>query len=126
MIINELCSSVGSLTNSNKISKTLNSVRNVKIDSETVAKYLTDAYLFSRTSRYGIKGKKYFSFPYKYYSADLGLLNARLNFRQFEETHLMENLIYNELISRGYIVDVGVVASTDENNKNSLMKSILS
>ena len=120
MIINELCSSVGSLTNSNKISKTLNSVRNVKIDSETVAKYLeylTDAYLFSRASRYDIKGKKYFSFPYKYYSVDLGLLNARLNFRQFEETHLMENLIYNELISRGYSVDVGVVDSTDENNK---------
>ena len=120
IIINELCSSVGSLTNSNKISKTLNSVRNVKIDSETVAKYLeylTDAYLFSRASRYDIKGKKYFSFPYKYYSVDLGLLNARLNFRQFEETHLMENLIYNELISRGYSVDVGVVDSTDENNK---------
>lgn len=121
MIINELCSSVGSLTNSNKISKTLNSVRNIKMNSKTVTN-LTDAYLFSRTSRYGIKGKKYFSFPYKYYSADLGLLNARLNFHQFEETHLMENLIYNELISRGYSVDVGVVDSTDENNKKCSYK----
>ena len=111
-----LCSSVGSLTNANKIANTLHSVRNARIASETVANYisyLTDCFLFSEAKRYDVKGKKYFEYPSKYYCADLGLRNARLNFRQQEETHLMENMIYNELLIRGYTVDVGVVSLLD-------------
>lgn len=117
MLTDELCSGIGSYTNSSKIANTLQSVRNVKIDSETISsyiKYLTDAYLFSVARRYDVKGKKYFSYPSKYYCTDPGLRNACLNFRQVEETHLMENIIYNELICRGYSVDVGVVSGSEK------------
>lgn len=117
MIADELCSAIGSLTNSSKISDTLNTVKGTKINSETVGAYLgylTDSYLFSKSDRYDVKGRKYFSYPSKYYCVDPGLRNGRLNFRQMEETHLMENVIYNELKCRGYSVDVGVVASEEK------------
>ncbi len=107
-----LCSSVGSLTNASKISKTLQSVKNIKVSSTTISNYLNylmESFLFSNAKRYDVKGKKYFEYPSKYYCTDIGLRNARLNFRQQEETHIMENIIYNELLCRGYSVDVGVV-----------------
>lgn len=116
LIVDALSSAVGSLTNASKISDTLRSTRNTKIDSETVASYLnflTEAYLFAKADRYDVKGRRYFSFPSKYYCVDTGLRNAKLNFRQIEETHLMENIIYNELVFRGYSVDVGVVESIE-------------
>lgn len=111
-LTDDLCSSIGSLTNSTKIAKTLQSVKNIKVSSNTISKYLNylvEAFLFNVAQRYDIKGKKHFEYPSKYYCTDVGLRNARLNFRQQEETHIMENIIYNELISRGYNVDVGVV-----------------
>lgn len=111
-VVDSLCSSVGSLTNPNKIANTLQSVQQVKIDSETVnsyLQYLEDAFLFNGAKRYNIKGRKYYDSIKKYYSVDVGLRNARLNFRQQEITHIMENVIYNELLIRGYTVDVGVV-----------------
>ena len=115
-----LCSSVGSLTNASKISRTIKTTQNVTADPETIntyLKYLQDAFLFSEAVRYDVKGKKYFEYPSKYYCTDIGLRNARLGFRQMEATHIMENVIYNELLVRGYIVDVGVVPirESDEN-----------
>ena len=113
----DLCSSVGSLTNANKISRTLKSVKGVSVDNETVAaylEYLTESFLFRCARRYDVKGKRYFEFPSKYYCEDVGLRNARLGFRQQEETHLMENVIYNELVARGYAVDVGVVEVSEK------------
>lgn len=111
-LTDDLCSSIGSLTNANKIANTLRSVRSVSVSSSTVANYLsylTESFLFSNAKRYDVKGKKYFEYPSKYYCTDIGLRNARLNFRQQEETHIMENIIYNELLCRGFSVDVGVV-----------------
>lgn len=115
-IATELSSSIGSLTNSSKLADTIKTVKGTKIDSETVGAYLgymTESYLFSKAERYDVKGRRYFSFPSKYYCVDAGLRNAKLNFRQMEETHLMENVIYNELKSRGYSVDVGIVESQE-------------
>ena len=120
MLTDDLCSSVGSLVNSNKIANTLQSVRKTKVNSETISKYLEyleEAFLFYHASRYDVKGKRYFSYPSKYYCADMGLRNARLNFRQDEETHAMENIIFNELIARGYAVDVGVVEVSEGGKK---------
>ena len=117
-LTNDLCSSVGSLTNANKIAKTLQSTRNIKVDPETISlylTYLTDSFLFSEAVRYDIKGKKYFEYPSKYYCTDIGLRNVRLGLRQQEETHIMENCIYNELIIRGYQVDVGVIPIIEKN-----------
>lgn len=111
-----LCSSIGSLTNANKLSKTLASVGGRKVSSETIAAYighLSDSFLFREAKRFDVKGKRYFQYPYKYYCADIGLRNARLNFRQQEESHIMENIIFNELVSRNYCVDVGVVELTE-------------
>jgi hypothetical protein len=111
-IADALCSSVGSLTNTTKITNILSSVRHIKISDDTVAKYigyLEDAFLFTEARRYNIKGNKYYENIKKYYSVDLGLRNARLNFRQQEISHIMENVIFNELVCRGYAVDVGVV-----------------
>ena len=111
-LTDDLCSSIGSLTNASKIANTLNSIKKLKISSVTIAnylEYLTEYFLFSNAKRYDIKGKKYFEYPSKYYCTDIGLRNARLNFRQQEETHIMENIIYNELLNRGYLVDVGVI-----------------
>ncbi len=111
-LTDDLCSSVGSLTNASKIANTLQTVKGVKVTGTTVANYLnylTESFLFSNAKRYDVKGKKYFEYPSKYYCTDIGLRNARLNFRQQEETHIMENIIYNELLRRGHSVDVGVV-----------------
>ena len=115
-LTNDLCSSVGSLTNASKIARTLKSARNLSVASETVSTYLTyltDSFLFSEALRYDVKGKRYFEYPSKYYCTDIGLRNIRLGLRQQEETHIMENCIYNELIIRGYHVDVGVVPVPD-------------
>lgn len=111
-IADALCSSVGSLTNTTRITNTLASVRKIKITDDTVAKYigyLEEAFLFNEAKRYNIKGNKYYENIKKYYSVDVGLRNARLNYRQLEQTHLMENIIFNELLHRGYAVDVGVI-----------------
>lgn len=111
-IADVLCSSIGSLTNISRITNTLSSVRKIKISDDTVSKYveyLEDAFLFYEARRYNIKGGRYYENIKKYYSVDIGLRNARLNYRQQELAHIMENIIYNELIFRGYTVDVGVV-----------------
>ena len=111
-LLDVVSSSVGSLTNPTKIADTFASVKHVKISSDTVSRYLdyfVDAFMVSRSQRYDIKGRKYIGSPQKYYYSDIGLRNARLNFRQTEENHIMENIIYNELIVRGFTVDVGVV-----------------
>ena len=107
-----LCSSIGSLTNPNRISNILRSVQNMKIDSETISNYITyleEAFLFEGSKRYNIKGNKYYDSIKKYYAVDVGLRNAKLNFRQQEVTHIMENVIYNELRMKGFTVDVGLV-----------------
>lgn len=117
-LTDDLCSSVGSLTNASKIAKTLQSVKNIKVSSTTISRYLNyliESFLFSNAKRYDVKGKKYFEYPSKYYCTDIGLRNARLNFRQQEETHIMENVIYNELLCREYYVDVGVVEIVETN-----------
>jgi predicted AAA+ superfamily ATPase len=111
-IADALCSSVGSLTNTTRITNTLSSLRKIRITDDTVAKYIScleEAFLFNEAKRYNIKGNKYYENIKKYYSVDVGLRNARLNYRQLEQTHLMENIIFNELLHRGYAVDVGVV-----------------
>lgn len=121
-LLNILSSSVGSLTNPEKLKNTFHSVKKSKITSVTIKNYLDyfeDSFLLESAHRYDIKGKAYIETPKKYYFSDLGLRNARLNFRQFEPTHAMENIIYNELRLRGYSVDVGVVpiSEKDENGK---------
>jgi len=111
-LTSDLCSSVGSLTNATKIANTLGSVKGVKVSSETIAaylEYLSESFLFKCARRYDVKGKRYFEYPAKYYCVDIGLRNIRLNLRQQEETHIMENIVYNELAARGCSVDVGVV-----------------
>lgn len=111
-LVDALCSSIGSLTNPNRVKNVLSSVQHVKLDEETVKSYigyLEDAYLFEGVQRYNIRGNKYYESLKKYYSVDIGLRNAKLNFRQQEITHIMENVIYNELRMRNYLVDVGVV-----------------
>lgn len=111
-LTNVLASATGSLTNPTKLSNTFKSEKNVLISSLTLSKYmdhLEHAFLISKAMRYDIKGRKYINTPCKYYFEDIGLRNARLNFRQLEENHIMENIIYNELRIRGYNVDVGVV-----------------
>lgn len=110
-VVDVLASSVGSLTNPKKLADTFRS-HGVKVSEPTVKSYidcLQDAFIISRTRRYDIKGRKYIDTPVKYYFTDVGLRNSRLNFRQQEENHIMENIIYNELIVRGYNVDVGIV-----------------
>ena len=124
-LIDVLSSSVGSLSSAEKITNTFHSEKKSKITRNTVAKfidYLEDAFLISSASRYDIKGKRYIGAPKKFYFADLGLRNARLNFRQFEETHLMENAIYNELLYRGFNVDVGVVELAQKNENGSVSR----
>ena len=111
-LTNILASAVGSLTNPPKIEATFQSVMQSKISLNTIRQYieyLEDAFIINKANRYNVKGRKYIGTPLKYYFEDVGLRNARLGFRQIEETHLMENIIYNELRSRGYTVDVGVV-----------------
>ena len=111
-LTSNLCSSVGSLTNASKIERTLKSTKGIKTDAETISTYLTylkESYLFAEALRYDIKGKKYFEYPSKFYCTDVGLRNVRLGLRQQEETHIMENIIYNELTIRGFQVDVGII-----------------
>lgn len=123
-IVDLLCSSIGSLTNPTRIADTLKSKRTVGVSANTIRSYiehLKDAFLFSESRRYDVKGKSYFDSPNKYYSEDIGLRNARIGFRQQEMTHIMENIIYNELINRQFSVDVGVVyARVLNQNGNSV------
>ena len=115
-LLNILSSAIGSLTNPSKLSDTFKSVKNKTISQNTIKKYIgyfEDSFLLSSAYRYDIKGKRYIDTPLKYYFADLGLRNARLNFRQVEETHAMENIIFNELLVRGFNVDVGVVITNE-------------
>ena len=112
ILLNVLASSIGSLTNPRKLSHTFDSERHIKIAPDTLDTYIgyfMEAFLLQRAERYDVKGRKYIKTPVKYYYSDVGLRNARLGFRQLEETHLMENVLYNDLIRRGYDVDVGVV-----------------
>lgn len=112
VLLDFVSSAVGSLTNPLKLSNRYASEKKIKITSNTISKYLSffeQAYVLYSAKRYDIKGSKYFSTPLKYYFADMGLRNARLNFRQTEETHIMENIIYNDLLRRGFNVDVGVM-----------------
>ena len=121
-----LCSSVGSLSNPTKIADTLKTVQHIEVAQNTVKSYidhLIDSFLFSESKRYDVKGRAYFNYPNKYYCEDVGLRNARIGFRQPEMTHIMENVIYNELIIRGYSVDVGVI-TTRERNKEGKQISI--
>ncbi len=114
-----LCSSIGSLTNPNRISNVLQSIQKTKINSETIGNYITyleESFLFEGAKRFNIKGNKYFESIKKYYSVDVGLRNAKLNFRQQEITHIMENIIYNELRMKGFSVDVGLVESREMHN----------
>lgn len=124
-LTDDLCSSIGSLTNASKIANTLQSVKGIKVSGTTISNYLNyliESFLFSNAKRYDVKGKKYFEYPSKYYCTDIGLRNARLNFRQQEETHIMENIIYNELLCRGYSVDVGVVEIVERNEGKKTKK----
>lgn len=119
-IVNVLASSVGLLTNPMKIYKTFISNGEKDVSLNTISSYiecLENAFLIQKVDRYDVKGRKYISTPFKYYFTDLGLRNARLNFRQQEENHLIENIIYNELLIRGYNVDVGVVEARSKNNR---------
>ncbi|HIT66807.1 MAG TPA: ATP-binding protein [Candidatus Merdisoma merdipullorum] len=121
-LLNILSSAIGSLTNPEKLKNTFRTAKKSKITANTIKKYLDyfeDSFLIESAQRYDIKGKAYIETPKKYYFSDLGLRNARINFRQFEQTHSMENVIYNELRMRGYSVDVGVVpvAEKDRNGK---------
>ena len=121
-LLNILSSAIGSLTNPSKLSATFKSVKNKTLSKDTIIKYidyLKDSFLIDSAIRYDIKGKKYINTPSKYYFTDPGLRNARLNFRQVEETHAMENIIFNELKVRGYNVDIGVVVmnEVDKNGK---------
>ena len=123
-ILDLLCSSIGSLTNPNKIANTLKSKQSGGVSGNTIRAYIShleDAFLFSESKRFDVKGKSYFDSPNKYYSEDIGLRNARIGFRQQEMTHIMENIIYNELNIRQLLVDVGVVYSrTVNDNGNSV------
>ena len=124
-ILNYLASSVSSLTNPTNITNSLNSVKKEKISANTVSayvEYLKNAYLINEAKRWDVKGKRYFAYPNKYYYSDIGLRNARVNFRQFDPGHIMENILYNELITRGYAVDVGVV--TDRRSGQNVQKEI--
>lgn len=122
ILLDVLASGIGSLTNPSKLANTFKSERQIGIGSETIEKYIgyfEESFLIEKAVRYDVKGRKYIGTPAKYYYADLGLRNARLGFRQLEETHIMENILYNDLIRRGMNVDVGMVEynTKDENGK---------
>ncbi len=121
-LLNIVSSQIGSLTNPYNLQNTFKSKKNINLTDKTISKYLDcfeDAFLINKAERYDIKGKKHINSPYKYYFEDLGLRNARLNFRQIDKGHIMENIIYNELLRRGYNVDVGIV-EVNETNKNGV------
>jgi len=122
-LLNVLASSIGSLTNPNKLLNIFqsNGVKDLSINTlSSYLKHLEDSFLIEKSERYDIKGKKYIQSPFKFYFSDIGLRNARLNFRQQEETHIMENIIYNELLARGYNVDVGVVSIREGDAKKQI------
>ena len=124
-ILDFLASQISSLTNPTNIANTLSSMKNEKINSPLVTnyvQYIIDSFLISMAKRYDVKGKTYFKYPNKYYYTDIGLRNARLNYRQFDPGHIMENIIYNELLNRGYSVDVGVVS--DRTGGGNIQKEI--
>ncbi len=127
-LLNILSSAIGSLTNPEKLSATFQTVKKKKISTSTIRRYidyLCDSFLIDSAIRYDVKGKKYIDTPVKYYFTDMGLRNARLNFRQIEETHSMENIIFNELKMRGFNVDVGVIVQYDTNGKgNGIRKQL--
>lgn len=127
-LLNLLSSSIGSLTNPEKLKNTFRTVKKSKITSNTIKKYLgyfEDSFLIESAQRYDIKGKAYIGTPQKYYFSDLGLRNARINFRQFEQTHSMENVIYNELRMRGYRVDVGMIPIAEKNQDGKVTRKQL-
>ncbi len=127
-LIDILSSGIGSLTNPKKLADTFKSKKNKAISQNTIKSYLDylcDAFIVSRASRYDIKGKRYVDTPQKYYFSDVGLRNARINFRQTEGNHTMENIIYNELISRGFNVDVGIVIVSQKDKNGSLVRKQL-
>ncbi|MDY6094249.1 MAG: ATP-binding protein [Candidatus Enteromonas sp.] len=127
-VLNIVSSNVGSLTNPNKLSKAFRSIKNLTVAPNTIKQYLEyceDSFLIQKANRYDVKGKKYIDTPVKYYFTDIGLRNARLGFRQQEESHIMENIIFNELIHRGYSVDVGMVSIGEKNeNANYVRKQL--
>lgn len=122
-VLNYLASQTSTLTNVNNVANAISSKRNEKINYEMVSNYINyslDAFLISEAKRYDVKGKSYFDYPSKFYFEDIGLRNARLNFRQIDTGNLMENVIYNELIRRDYLVDVGAVSIRDDGSKDYL------
>ena len=126
-LIDIMASSIGSLANPSRIANTFESERKIRINQETVKfylSYLENAFLLSETKRYDVKGRRYINTPLKYYFEDLGLRNARLNFRQLEEPHLMENIVFNELRTRGYNIDVGVVETNQKENDKYIRKQL--
>lgn len=127
-LLNILSSAIGSLTNPEKLKNTFKTAKKSRITSATIQKYLTffeDSFLIESAQRYDIRGKAYIETPKKYYFSDLGLRNARINFRQFEQTHSMENVIYNELRMRGYHVDVGVVPIAEKDAEGKAIRKQL-
>lgn len=127
-LLNILSSAIGSLTNPEKLKNTFRTAKKFRITSNTIRKYLgyfEDSFLIESAQRYDIKGKAYIETPKKYYFSDLGLRNARINFRQFEQTHSMENVIYNELRMRGYSVDVGVVPIAEKDAEGKVIRKQL-
>lgn len=126
-LVEIISSSIGSLSNPKKLSDTFKSTAGLNIDPKTISsylKYLEEAFLIEKAERYDVKGKKYMSTPYKFYFSDLGLRNSFINFRQYEETHIMENIIYLELRRRGYNVDVGVVEFRERKEKELIYKQL--
>ena len=127
-VLNIVASSVGSLTNPNKLSNSFKTLKNINVAPNTIKEYLDyciDSFLIQKAYRYDVKGKKYIDTPLKYYFTDIGLRNIRLGFRQQEETHIMENIIYNELITRGYQEDVCVVEIREKNENNNFVRKQL-
>lgn len=127
-VLNIVSSSVGSLTNPNKLSNSFKSIKSIDVAPNTIKQYLdycVDSFLLQKAYRYDVKGKKYIDTPLKYYFTDIGLRNARLGFRRQEENHIMENIIFNELIIRGYKVDVGVVTIGEKNENNNYVRKNL-
>lgn len=124
-LLDVIASNIGCLTNPKKLADTFNSIQKNSISEPTIKRYLSylsEAFLVNKVLRYDVKGKKYLSTPFKYYFIDAGLRNSRLNFRQLEPTHLMENIIYNELIIRGYQVDVGNIELREKNKDDQYVK----
>ena len=128
ILVDVLASSIGSPTNPTRIANTFASTRQMTYTNKTISKHidcLTEAFLISKASRYDIKGRKYIGANLKYYFTDMGLRNARLNFRQLESTHIMENIVYNELLIRGYNVDVGIVESFSNDDEGKRVRKQL-